>query len=132
MNGADLEFIDKASGTVVFAFRKMAGSLPCESTQDTMTAFSTGGQTNGTPITAAISRFTTVAAGNDSGLLPVSVPGMSVTVINAAAANSMNVFPQSGDKINALSANAAFALAANKTATFYCVTAGQWHAQLTA
>jgi hypothetical protein len=44
----------------------------------------------------------------------------------------MNVFPASGEAINALGANAAFALAAGKTATFYCYTAAQWHSILSA
>jgi hypothetical protein len=57
---------------------------------------------------------------------------MQVIIINAAAANSMNVFPAVGDQINALGANAAFALAANKTVQLTCAIAGQWHAILSA
>jgi hypothetical protein len=53
-------------------------------------------------------------------------------VVNAAAANSMNVFPAVGEKINALAANAAFAVAANKVAVFYVTGPGQWHSLLTA
>jgi predicted alternative tryptophan synthase beta-subunit len=60
------------------------------------------------------------------------VTGEDLVVINAAAANSMNVFPAVGEKINAAAANAAFAMAANKTAVFYVTGAGQWHALLTA
>jgi hypothetical protein len=101
-------------------------------TVDSLTALAGGGQTGATPITAAMARFTTVATGGDSALLPVSQPGMTITVSNAAAANSMNVFPASGEKINALSANAAFAVAAGKTAEFVCYTAGQWHTILSA
>jgi hypothetical protein len=99
---------------------------------DSLTALAGGGQTGATPITTAMARFTTVATGGDSALLPVSQPGMTITVSNAAAANSMNVFPASGEKINALSANAAFAVAAGKTAEFVCYTAGQWHTILSA
>lgn len=131
VNGADLEFIDKASGTVVFAFRFSTGSIPIVSAADSLTALAGGGQPGATAITTQIARFTTVGTAADSALLPTSIAGLEVTVINAAASNSMNVFPKSGDKINALSANAAFAVAANKTCTFYCVTAGQWHTQLT-
>lgn len=96
-----------------------------------ITAFSTGGQTNATLLTSQINRVTTVAAGNDSVILPVSNPGTQLTVINAAASNSMNVFPQSGDTINALSANTAFALAANKACIFTCAVAGNWQSLLT-
>jgi hypothetical protein len=97
-----------------------------------LTAKAGGGQSGATALTADINRVTTVATAADSVLLPTSDPGAEITVINAAAANSMNVFPQSGDAINALSANAAFAVAAGKTCTFFCTTAGVWHTQLSA
>ena len=97
-----------------------------------ITAHSGGGQTNAVLLSAFLNRITTVAAGNDSVLLPVSTPGTMLIVKNAAAANSANVYPQSGDAINALSANAAFALAANKCALFVCFVAGTWDAILTA
>jgi hypothetical protein len=131
-NGADLEFLDKATGTVVFAFRKAAGSLPVESALDGLTAFATGGQSGALPITAAISRLTTVGTTGDSAVLPVSTPGLILTIINAAASNSMNVFPLGTDKINALSASAAFAVAAGKTCQFTCTAASQWHTLLSA
>lgn len=102
-----------------------------ESTADTLTAHAGGGQASALALTAVINRVTTVATA-DSVKLPPSQAGMTITVINAAAANSMNVFPASGEAINALGANAAFAVAANKTAYFTCATAGQWHSVLTA
>ena len=57
---------------------------------------------------------------------------MIITVANAAAVNSMNVFPQTGEFINALAVNTAFAIAAGKTATFTCFGAGRWHSILSA
>jgi hypothetical protein len=51
---------------------------------------------------------------------------MNITIINASA-TSMNVFPDTGSTINALGANAAFALAAGKTAVFVTTLAGAWH-----
>lgn len=109
-----------------------AGQFPTVSYQDAMTAHAGGGQGAGTPIANVINRFTVVASANDSSLLPASKPGMQITVINAAGANSMNVFPAVGEQVNALGANAAFALAAGKTVTFYCTVAGQWHTILSA
>lgn len=132
LNGADLEIYDKASGTVIMAFRNAIGSLPVVSSADALTAHAGGGQTNALAITTQIARVTTVASAGDSVKLPVATPGLEITVINAAATNSMNVFPATGDAINALSANSAFALAATKVVTFYCTVAGQWHSQLTA
>ena len=74
----------------------------------------------------------TLATGGDSAVLPASKAGMQITVSNAAGVNSMNVFPAAGEQINALGANAAFALAAGKSASFFCAANGQWHAVLSA
>jgi hypothetical protein len=103
-----------------------------EAATDTITAKAGGGQSAATPLTTPLNRITIVASANDSVTLPLSQPGMTFTVTNAAAANSLNVFPNTGEIINALGANAAFALVANKTATFTCYTAGQWHTVLSA
>jgi hypothetical protein len=103
------------------------------STSDGLTAHAGGGQTNALPIVSNISRFTTVATAGDSAVLPLSLVGMQIVIYNAATTNSMNVYPSSSDntgaggKINALSANAAYAVAAGHIATFYCTTAGQWY-----
>lgn len=132
LNGADLELYDKASGNTIMAFRNAIGSLPVYSASDALTAHAGGGQANALALTSVINRVTTVGTAGDSVVLPVATPGLEITVINAAAANSMNVFPASGDKINALAANAAFAVAATKVVTFYSTVAGQWHSQLTA
>jgi hypothetical protein len=102
-----------------------------ESTTDGLTALAGGGQAGATPVTSVINRFSTVATNGDSGLLPASVAGAAITVINSGAA-SLNVFPATGETINALSANSAFAIASGKTATFYCAVAGKWHAVLSA
>lgn len=96
------------------------------------TAFSGGGQGSAVPMTGDINVVATVAAAGDSVLLPQAVAGREITITNAAATNSMNVFPFLADKINALSANAAFAVAAGKTCTFICPASLQWYALLSA
>ena len=65
-------------------------------------------------------------------MIGVSAGGIQVIVANAHATNAMNVFPQTGDKINALAANAAFSVPAGKTCSFYCMGAGTWHSLLSA
>ena len=100
--------------------------------QNGITAFATGGQAGGVPLTKAVNRVTTVGTAADSVKLPPAVPGVSLVVINAAAANSMNVFPATGDAVNALSANAALAVAANKTVLLFCAVPGIWNAIVTA
>ena len=99
--------------------------------QNGLTALAGGGQTGATLISRTFTRFTTVATTADSALLPAASAGLTYTVKNAGA-NSMNVFPNVGDAINALSANAAFAVAAGKAAQFFCVVNGTWDAILTA
>jgi hypothetical protein len=111
------------------------GSLPTYSAADALTAGTTQTQAGGLAITAAISRFTTVANNGDACTLPVSAPGMELTIINAGA-HSLQVFPNAGgtttEQINALGANAALSMATTKVATLYCTVAGQWHSILTA
>lgn len=91
-----------------------------------VTATAGGGQSAVATITATTTRVATVATAGDSVTLPKAAPGLRYTIMNKAAANSMNVFPFLGDTINALSVNAAFALAATKSADFICTGAGQW------
>ena len=89
-------------------------------------------QATGVAVTAAITRVTTVGTAGDALTLPKAAPGLQLVVINAAAANSMDVFPAVGDAINALSADAALAVAANKTVLLVCAVAGFWNAIVTA
>jgi hypothetical protein len=109
-----------------------AGQHFLASATDGMTAHAGGGQGSATPLLSDINRVTTVASAGDSVGLPVAVVGMEITVSNAAAVNSMNVFPASSEQVNAGGANAAFAVAAGKTAQFSCAKAQQWHALLSA
>lgn len=118
------------------------------SVTDTITAFAGGGQTSAVQLDSAYNRVTTVASANDSVKLPSCVNGatntgtgtaalpsgntvgVTIWVTNAAASNSMNLYPATGDAINALSANSAYAMAANKTSAFVCGTAGIWYSLL--
>jgi hypothetical protein len=109
-----------------------SGSFPTVSYTNGITAFSGGGQSSAVALISCLNRVTTVAAAGDSIKLPVASAGMQITVANAAATNSMNIFPASGDAINALGVNAAFACAAGKNVAFSCMVAGQWHAILSA
>jgi hypothetical protein len=112
-----------------------SGSLATASFTGGITAFAGGGQSSAVLLTSMVNRITTVGTAADSVKLPATVASVSIgpiTVINAAAANALAVFPSTGDAINALSANASFSVAAGKTATFYSAGAGQWHAVLTA
>jgi hypothetical protein len=102
-----------------------AGSFETQSIANALVAHAGGGQGSATPITTMVAVFGTVATAGDSSILPASVQGMAISVANNGAA-SMNVFPASGDKINALAVNAAFAVAAGTITIFFCSVAGQW------
>lgn len=100
-----------------------------------MTALAGGAQA-GTALNLGYNRFTVVATAGDSAQLPAVTGGVMIVVTNADASDSMNVFPQTGGIINAAAANAAFAVAAGKTAIFFQAidTSGAtiWYALLTA
>lgn len=114
-----------------FASVTMAGPF-FERPLNGITALAGGGQTGAPVLTQDINRVTTVATAADSVQLPKAVPGISVVVVNAAAANAMNMFPGAGDAINALTANTALSVAANKTLIAFCAVAGVWNTVLTA
>lgn len=99
---------------------------------DTLTAHAGGGQASALQLVAGINRVTVVATAGDSVKLPLATAGGTCTVINADSTESLNVFPATGDTINALGANAAFALAAGKTVIFSAAGALFWYGDLTA
>ena len=109
----------------------LSGPLELEAA-GALTAHAGGGQASALQLAASINIVTTVATAADSVKLPDAIAGSVVIVKNAAAANSMNVYPQSGEIINALAADAAYALAAAKAAVFFCGVAGTWYTVLTA
>jgi hypothetical protein len=96
-----------------------------------VTAFAGGGQASATQLAKSINVVSTVATAADSVKLPDAVVGRVVIVKNTSA-NSLNVFPKTGEAINALAADAAYALATVKAALFFCTVAGTWHTILTA
>jgi hypothetical protein len=96
-----------------------------------ITASATSDQAGATQLAAGINVVSTVGTAGDSVKLPAAVAGTLVLVKNTSA-NSMDVFPATGDAINALSANAAYAVATVKAALFFCAAAGTWHTILTA
>jgi hypothetical protein len=126
--------ITNSAGTQTIATGNIAmtaGYLQ-QSAANALTAHVGGGQGSALALARQINRVTTVASAGDSVLLPAAIAGRVVTVINAAAANAMDCFPASGEIINALSANTALSIVANKTVTFYCAVAGTWNSQVTA
>lgn len=119
------------------------------SVTDTITAFAGGGQTNAVLLDSGYNRVTVVASAGDSvklpschtgaantgpmpaGVISGNTTGLMLWVTNADAADSMNVFPQTGESINAIAANGAYAVAQNKTVGFLCSPGGTiWYSVL--
>lgn len=106
------------------------------SVTNAITAFAGGGQASGTLLNSAYNRVTVVATAADSVKLPfcgansapngaVLGPGTQVWVVNTSA-NSLNVFPNTGDAVNALAVNTAIAVATVTGKVFTCAVAGTW------
>ncbi|MBI4239537.1 hypothetical protein HY620_00935 [Candidatus Uhrbacteria bacterium] len=100
-----------------------------KSVQVGVTAFAGGGQANAVAITADIVEVTTVATAADSVKLPAAAAGLQVTVVNKAAANSMNLFPAAGDAINETAADTAYAVAAKVKVICTAFDATNWECQ---
>lgn len=107
-------------------------AIPNWPSNNGLVALAGGGQTGATPLRhQAFNRVVTVATTADSVLLPTAINGRKLECVNSGA-NSMNMYPQAGEAINALSANAAFAVAAGKVFTAFCPVDGTWFINLTA
>ena len=105
---------------------------PLFSVTDAIVASATQTQAAATPLTTRISRVVTVASAGNAVRLPTTIAGKIMTVTNSHPTNSLNIFPATGDAINALSANTVYSLAAAKSAEFYCAVFGTWNTILSA
>ena len=97
------------------------------SAQSSITAFAGGGQASATVISRTFNRVTVCATIADSVKLPLARPGAEVKIANRGAA-ACNVFPQTGEAINALANNTALSLGVNAVGVYFCVLSGKWEA----
>lgn len=93
-----------------------------------ITAFAGGGQADATQLANTVNLVTTVATIADSVKLPLASTwvGKAIIVVKNTAANSMNLFPGTGDSINALGPNTAFAVAATTSVILVRAAATNW------
>jgi len=122
-------FVDVTSGKTVIGtqYQKRGGQFYSSSLDNIAAAG--GGQGGATLLSNSINRVTTVGAG--SGVrLPASVPGASLTVVHAAITNALTVYPTGSDTINGASTYSITAAGAGVgvVVTFFCTSAGIWHA----
>lgn len=83
-------------------------------------------QTQGKQIlTHDINEISVCANTNDVVTLPDAFPGLQVTVINDGA-ETLQVYPFSGDQIDNAGANISTTLATTKSARFESYKAGRW------
>lgn len=100
----------------VFALSSFAGGL---------TAHAGGGQGSALALTALVNVISTVGTAADSVALPApSKVGQVIVVVNAAAANSMQVFGSGTDTINGVATGTGVAQAAGKTGIYFATTTG--------
>ena len=85
----------------------------------------TGSVQGNNPITTEVYELSVVANSGDSCTLPSAVAGQMIFIANNGA-NSADVFPAYGDKIDGGSANAALALAAGSNRIYICQDATDW------
>jgi len=98
--------------------------VPSDTTSG-ITAFAGGGQASAVLLSSNINEIATVATTGDSVKLLSAVAGLDVTVINNGA-NALDVFPNTGDQINALAVNVALSLAAGSSLIFKAYNATNW------
>lgn len=77
-------------------------------------------QTDAYAISVDNNLFTTTAASTGARLPASPIPGDEVFISNQGA-NTLTVYPATSDKINALSANAGFSVAAGKSCLFIAI-----------
>ena len=83
-----------------------------------------GSAQGGLPLTASYNEISTVGTTGDSATLYAAQAGIKQTVMNNGA-NSMDIFPASGDDLGA-GANTAVALAAGNNITYFAIDATNW------
>jgi hypothetical protein len=96
------------------------------------TGLAGAGTTQGaaTQLGFGVSQVTTSTGAANAVKLPAAEAGAHATIINADSADAVQVFPASGDAINALAGDAAYSLAAGKTSAFRAVNATTWYSIL--
>jgi len=95
------------------------------SATDSITAFATGGQASAVALTTDINEVSVSGTDGDSVKLPAGVAGMEIIVINNDAAQTIDVFPLSGDYING-NLDTALNVAQQKQARFTCFKTDYW------
>ena len=122
--GGDASFVMTEGAQTINGVNNF-GALNLHKRTNAITAFAGGGQSSATALTSTINSITTCATAGDSVKLPTATAGSIVQVSNLGAAYA-NVYPASGDLIDALAANAAVSLPVGGSLFFTCAVTGSW------
>ena len=106
-----------------------AGGNFTKSVTDSITAGATQTQAGATALTKDINRVTVVGADNDGVKLPAASAGLEILIINADAAQDIQIWPNTGDAKDGGSANAVDGTALGEGATrrYIAVDATNWY-----
>lgn len=97
-----------------------------ESVSDALTAHAGGTQAAALALTSKFNVVSTVATAGDSVKLPPAVVGLTVIVVNADSADSMQVFGAGTDTINGVATATGVSQAAGTLVVYRCNAAGKW------
>jgi hypothetical protein len=103
-----------------------AAALLGFSTQLAQTATGTSSQANSLAVTANIVHVTTAAANSGVRLPPASRTDIDFVLVRNDGASTLNIYPSSGETINALSADTAATAATTVGRLFIRVSATKW------
>lgn len=98
---------------------------PIRSSETGITATASGTQATSYQLGAYYNVVSTVASANDGVKLPVSQPGMEVTILNASA-NAITVFGTSPDTIDGAATATGVIQAGSSQVTYRCTSANTW------
>jgi hypothetical protein len=109
-------------------FTVLAGSTIANSVVDSITAGSTQTQAGATALTGMINRVTVSGTNGDGVKLPAAVAGLTCLIDNADAAQTINVWPATGNKIEGGSDNAVdpTSIQFGTSRTYFCVDGDNW------
>lgn len=94
---------------------------------DSLTATGDDSQANGLPLTATINNITTADERNNTVVLPKIVSFASTfCVVKNNTGETLNIYPASGESINALAANTGVTLTSGSILVFYKATSTKW------
>ena len=103
-----------------------AGTFQLSSVSAGITASTTQTQGEGA-LTSEINEVSTVANTNDTVTLPTAVAGLRCVVLNNGA-NTLQIFPASGDNINGLGVDTATTAASGDNINFIAYDSTNWEA----